>query len=169
MSKQPEKNYQKILEDFYNLYPKFKDGRIDYSLSDSALVIDVVVVYKDEFLLLKRSNKVRTYRGLWMVPAGYMDEIISAEEKALKELFEETGIEKKSVLSIKTGKLIKETDSKISKIWYIIPVLIKLKHKPKIRLDWEHTEYKWVKYEDLKNYKTVPGLNGMLKNILDKK
>jgi hypothetical protein len=31
-----------------------------------------------------------------------------------------------------------------------------LKDEPKIKLGWEHTEYKWIKPEELKIFGTVP-------------
>ena len=84
------------------------------------------VRYNDEILLLKRSDKVWTYKGKWNVVAGYLDEIKPLREKALEELRE----------------------------------------KPKIKLDFEHTEARWVKKEDLSKYDAVPNLMEGAKRVL---
>ncbi len=48
------------------------------------------------------------------------------------------------------------------------PFIVELKEKPEIKLDWEHTEYKWVKLEDVNNLEnTVPDLHENIKNIFD--
>ncbi len=39
-----------------------------------------------------------------------------------------------------------------------------LKNKPEIILDWEHTEYKWIKSKELKNFDMVPNLDKSLEN-----
>ena len=59
MEKQ-EKKILKTIEKFANKLPRFSDGRIDYSKSDTAPVITVFIKYEDQILLLKRSKKVRT-------------------------------------------------------------------------------------------------------------
>ncbi len=52
---------EKILQEFSEKLPKFPDGRIDYSGSDKAPVLTCFVKFGDKILLLKRSDKVRTY------------------------------------------------------------------------------------------------------------
>jgi 8-oxo-dGTP pyrophosphatase MutT (NUDIX family) len=49
----------------------------------------------DKLLILKRSDKVGTYKGLWGGVAGYVEENEEPYETALKEIKEEVGIEKK--------------------------------------------------------------------------
>ena len=78
---------QKIIETLRELakkLPKFPDGRIDYSNSDTALVITVFIKNKDKILLLKRSSKVSTYQGKWNTVAGYIDEPKPIREKITK-------------------------------------------------------------------------------------
>jgi isopentenyldiphosphate isomerase len=145
---------------------KFPDGRIDYSNSNIAPVITVFLRYKDEILLLKRSDKVRTYQGKWNTVAGYLDDLKPIREKILEEIQEELGIKKNDISSIQIGKIYKFTDTKIDKTWIVHPALAELKNKPDIKLDSEHTEYKWINPEKLKDFDTVPHLNKSLENAL---
>ena len=47
---------------------------------------------------------------------------------------------------------------KLNKTWIIYPIVVELIARPKIQLDWEHSEYKWIKPEELKHYEVVPSL-----------
>lgn len=153
---------------FTKKLPKFPDGRIDYSGSNIAPVITVFVKYKDKILLLERSNKVRTYQGKWCAVAGYLDEVKPIGQKALEEIQEELGakIDKDDVLSVKLGASYEFEDSKEQKFWIVHPVLIELRRKPKIKLDWEHINYQWIRPEELKNFETVPKLDESLKRVV---
>jgi len=161
-----EQKLTRIIKNFAARLPKFSDGRINYSNSNIAPVITVFVRYKDKILLLKRSDKVGAYRKKWNTVAGYLDQPKPIFEKALEELKEELGILQKSILQIKVGAPYKFFDSDIKKTWLVNPVLIDLKRKPNIKLDWEHTEYKWIKPGELKMFDTVPKLEESLKRAL---
>lgn len=56
------------------------------------------------------------------------------------------------------GETYKFKDNKVNKTWIIHPVLAELKELPDIRLDWEHTEYKWIKPKELKKFDIVTNL-----------
>lgn len=160
---------QKMLEtikQFAEKLPKFPDGRIDYSNSDTAPVITIFIKHQDKILLLKRSDKVRTYQEKWNTVAGYLDEIKPIQEKVLEEIREELGIERdNNILSIHLGESYQFTDTEVKKTWIVHPVLIKLRNKPEIKLDWEHTEYKWIKPEEIKNFGSVSNLENSLEKI----
>lgn len=156
----------KLVEELSKKLPKFPDGRIDYSKSDTAPVITVFLMYRDEILIMKRSDKVRTYQGKWNTVAGYLDEIKPIEEKVIEEIEEETGIVKSQIKSIKIGKIYSFTDEKINRKWIIQPVLVRLKEKPEIKLDWEHTDYRWIKKEDINRFDVVPNLKKSLNSVL---
>lgn len=158
MINEEEKIIEKIKE-IEKVSPKFPDGRIDYSKAKTALVLTVFVQYKNEILLLKRSDKVGTYKGLWNTVTGYLDEPKSIIEKIKEELREELDIEGNIIQSYSIGKSFQFTDIKINKTWIVYPANIKLNQKPEIKLDWEHTEYIWIKPKDIKKYKTVPNLH----------
>lgn len=161
-----KKNIIKIIEELSKKLPKFSDGRINYSNSKKAPVITVVVKYKDKILLLKRSDNVSTYKGKWQVVAGYLDEIKPLKEKVLEELREEIKVEENIIDKIKIGDYFEFEDLDIGKTWIVNPVLVELKEKPEIKLDREHTDFKWIKPEETKNYDIVPNLDESLRRIL---
>ncbi|RLI72296.1 hypothetical protein DRO97_09015 [Archaeoglobales archaeon] len=160
-----EQEILEVVEKLGKNLPKFPDGRINYSNSDVAPVITIFIKYNDEILLLKRSDKVRTYKGKWNTVAGYLDELKSIKEKVLEELREEVGIMEDVVSSIKFGKSYKFVDEEINKTWIVFPVLVELKEKVEVKLDWEHTEFKWIKKEELGNFDIVPNLDKSLESV----
>ena len=161
-----EKKITRMINEFAKKLPKFPDGRIDYTHSDTSLVLTVFIKYKDKILILKRSNKVGTYQEKWNTVTGYLDEPKPLIEKIMDEMQEEIGIKKDNILSYSLGEPFKFTDPKARKTWIIHPAKIELKNNPDIKLNWEHTEYKWIKPEELKKFDTVPRLDLSLKKGL---
>ncbi|MEE9511703.1 MAG: NUDIX hydrolase, partial [Nitrosopumilaceae archaeon] len=49
--------------------------------------------------------------------------------------------------------------------WEVFPFLFETKN-PEIKLNWENSEYNWIKVEDISNYDTVPSLKKVLLNLL---
>ena len=146
--------------------PRFEDGRIDYSNSDVAVAVTCFVKYEDDILLLKRSSRVREGKGKWCAVTGYFDEIKPVREKAIEELEEEIGISRSHISRIRVGEVYKLKKAG-GRLLVIYPVLVELKNKPDITLDWEHTEYKWIKPEELEKFDVLPELDKVLRRILD--
>lgn len=146
--------------------PKFDDGRIDYTGSNTAPVVVVFVKHKNRLLLLKRSYEVSNYKGMWSTVAGYIDEKKPIKEKALSEVHEELGVDESLISSVKIGKPYLFTDRKRKKKWLRCTVLLTLRQKPDIRLDQEHTAYIWVTPKEVRSIETTPGLyEDMLKVV----
>ncbi|MBU2579184.1 NUDIX domain-containing protein [Patescibacteria group bacterium] len=158
--------FEKVLQEFSEKLPKFSDGKINYSESNKAPVLTCFVKYNDKILLLKRSNEVRVYQGLWNSVAGYLDEFRPLEEKAREELREELGITADLIKQTKMGQPYEMIDNNVQKIWIIFPVLVELNKKPAIKLDWEHTEYQWISPSELKKFDVVPSLDKTLAKVL---
>ena len=55
------------------------------------LTTDVVLMYKDKILLIKRARD--PFKGKWALPGGHVECGETVEEAALRELSEETGVE----------------------------------------------------------------------------
>ncbi|UCG95110.1 MAG: NUDIX domain-containing protein [archaeon] len=152
------------VKEFAEKLPRFDDGRIDYHGSKKAPVVTVFVKLGKRILLMKRSDKVYTYRGRWNTVAGYLDELKPLREKILEELEEETGVGEGQILSIRVREVYRFTDK--GRTWMVHPALVEVKPGTEIKLDWEHTEYRWINPEDLKGYDTVPHLEEGLKIVL---
>lgn len=159
-------NLKKILQDFSANLPHFPDGRIDYSASKEALVLTCFVQFEDKILLLQRSDKVGTYKKMWNSVAGYIDEIVPLEKKIFEELREELGLTEEAIEDVNIAQPYKFTDEKIDRTWTIVPCLAILKELPKISLDWEHIDYKWINPAEITDFNIVPELDRSLKNVL---
>ena len=155
------------LDEFLSL-SRFSDGRIDYSHADKAPVLVCFVRCNGKILLLKRSEKVRTYQGKWNTVTGYLDELQSLRTKILKELHEELRIQEKDIVSLIFGKPYIFFDMSLQKTWIIHPALADLREVPSLVLDWEHTEYVWILPEELLHFDIVPRLEESLYRVLKK-
>jgi 8-oxo-dGTP pyrophosphatase MutT (NUDIX family) len=133
-------------------------------------VVTCLLINKDKLLILKRSDKVGTYKGLWGGVAGYVEEHEEPYETALKEIKEEVGIEKKDVSLVRKCDPFTFTDYSEGKRynWTIYPFLFKIEKKDKIQIDWEHSKYKWISPLDIRRYDTVPHLKDIVFKIFDK-
>lgn len=127
----------------------------------SYFVVSGIVENKGKFLLLKKSADDYTYPNRWSFCSGYAKEFQSAEDNALREIKEETGLDAKIV---KKGKIFQKSDKKIKKNWIIMPFLCSAKSR-NVKLDHENQEFVWVDFKDIKRYPTVPGLEKDLKEL----
>lgn len=123
---------------------------------------------KDEqkILILKRSDKVKTMKGLWAGISGIIEKNETPLARAKIEIFEETGITEDKIKLIKsTEKLRINSPQYENHEWEIFPFLFEAKN-PEIKLNWENSEYVWITVDELKNYNSVPSLEKVLLNLL---
>lgn len=121
------------------------------------------IEHKGKILIMKRSKKVKTYKGHWGVASGYIEEGETPLQTALKEIKEETSIDVGEVID---GTPFEVVDEKIQVRWEIYPFRVVLDSPPTPKIDWEHTEFKIIKPSDIHKFKTAPMLyEGYLKTI----
>ncbi|KKL63512.1 hypothetical protein LCGC14_2174360 [marine sediment metagenome] len=101
-----------------------------------------------EVLLLRRSERVATYRGRWAGVSGYL-EAGTPLEQAYREIEEEVGLERADVRLLAQGEPFTVPDEAIDRRWMVHPFLLEVLRPEHVRLDWEHTESRWVKPEEL--------------------
>ena len=121
----------------------------------------------DKILILKRSNKVKSMKCLWAGVSGIIEKHDATPlDRAKTEIFEETGINENEIELLKSVEQIKiESAQYKDHIWNIFPFLFKT-NNPKIKLNWENSDYDWIKPNQIKNYKTVPELDKILFSLL---
>jgi len=132
----------------------------------STRIVTSFIKDNDKFLLLKRSNKVKTMKGLWAGVSG----IIEGDEEPLKrakiEIFEELGITEDKIKFLKSSLEMKVHSPQYENHeWEIFPFLFEVKN-PIIKLNWENSEYKWITVNEIKNYETVPSIEKVLISLL---
>ena len=110
-----------------------------WKLSVKILIFD----YNGNFLLLKRSLNSKGNPGRWEPPGGKIDQGESFETALLREIAEETGL----IASIQ--HIAGTAESELSKIKIIHLILEGKLESGQIHLSEEHTDYVWVKPEEL--------------------
>ncbi len=119
-----------------------------------------------EILILLRSEHVSTYRGKWGGVSGAIDDGKTADEQALLEIVEETGLSKQDIELIKKGEPFVFDDEVVQRRKVVYPYLFQVRDRRRIRIDWEHKELRWIRPEDLGNYDTMPKLKETLAQVL---
>lgn len=152
-----------IIKEFSKSKKKFPDGRIDYSGEEECAVITVFVMFEGKLLLMKRSDKVGTYKGKWMALAGYYDEPVTFKSKVVEELREEIGVIRYKSMTASPSFIFEDKD--IGKKWIIFSAVVELAGKPDIVLDWEHSEFIWIDPSDLHKYDIVPSLEKTFRKV----
>ena len=118
-----------------------------------------------EILLVRRSDKVGSYQGHWSAISGYLEDPTPLEQ-AQREIREETGLSDAEVCLVQTGEPIEARDHKTDVCWVVHPFLFEIDNREAVRLDWENTELRWVKPEEIDQFSTVPKLLEALHNCL---
>ncbi len=118
----------------------------------------------DEVLLLRRSERVGTYRGRWAGVSGYL-EAESPLEQAYREMEEEVGLARDGVRLLAEGEPLTVLDESIDTRWTVHPFLFELDRPERVRLDWEHTESRWVRPQQVAALEGVPGLAEALARV----
>jgi len=120
----------------------------------------------DKILILKRSDKVKSMKSLWAGISGIIENNESPLERTKIEIFEELGIEASQIKLLKESAKMRIISPQYENHeWEVYPFLFTVEN-PKIKLNWENSEYKWVKVEEISNYETVPSLDKVLSNLL---
>ena len=131
-------------------------------------IVSTAIIYKDgKYLLTQRSLKKKVFPGKWTVPGGGLevDDYINMPKTTKDHWY--FAIEKSLRREIK-----EESNLEVGKIKYLldltfirpdgIPVIVLSFYCPyesgEVKLDEDNIDYKWVTYEESKEYDMVEGL-----------
>lgn len=129
-------------------------------------VIGVVKLDNDDYrddctiLLLKRNAQRRTSPNKWQTPSGFINEGESAEEAVLREVKEETALD--GTIK-KSGSAFEVVDEWAR--WIILPFLVLVKSDKVVIDTKEHSEFRWVKVNDVSSFECVKGIEEDLKSV----
>jgi 8-oxo-dGTP pyrophosphatase MutT (NUDIX family) len=132
----------------------------------STKIVTSFIKHNERLLILKRSDEVKTMKGLWAGISGIIERNEEPLQRAKIEIFEEVGITDEQITLVKSAKGMKVSSPQyINHEWEIFPFLFE-SNNPTIKLNWENSDFKWIKVEELEDYETVPSLQKVLFNLL---
>ena len=113
---------------------------------------------EDRVLLVRRSDRVRTYRGAWGAVSGYLEPAVTPLEQVRTEMREEAGVDERSAMLLSSGEPLAVDDDAQGLHWVVHPFLFLLTTPDAVRTDWEATDHRWVRPDEVASYPTVPKL-----------
>jgi len=132
----------------------------------STKIVTSFIKDNEKLLILKRSDKVKSMKGLWAGISGIIEKNEAPLKRAKIEIFEEVGITEDMITLVRSAEEMRVNSPQYENHeWEIFPFLFEAKN-PIIKLNWENSEFKWIKVEELENYDTVPSLQKVLFNLL---
>ncbi len=132
----------------------------------STKIVTSFIKDNEKLLILKRSDKVKSMKGLWAGISGIIEKNEDPLKRARIEIFEEVGITEDMITLVRSAEEMRVNSPQYKNHeWEIFPFLFEAKN-PIIKLNWENSEFKWINVEELENYDTVPSLQKVLFNLL---
>jgi len=140
------------------------------SFPNYRITVELIFVNEEKVLLTKRSEHSKVAPNVWNVPAGKVkyDEI--PIQAIHREALEETGLKLGLVkeVSVRNQSWMVEHEKYI-RVIFTYHVQSEASNYENLRLNDEHTEYKWVGLEELqeKEYQSVhPELRFIIEEII---
>lgn len=157
----------KSISDATKDYPRFDDGRIDYTNERTCFVLNCVVVCGEKILLTKRGNDVIAYPNTLNGVSGFIDDTtITLEEQAKTELVEELQMPLDIVKSIKLSEPFIQVDEAINREWHVYAGLVELSQEFAPVVNWENKTAEWFAISDAQAMELMPGFPETLKVAL---
>jgi len=131
----------------------------------STKIVTSFLLNADKFLILKRSQNVKSMKGLWAGISGIIEGSEEPLQRAKTEIFEETGLLDDCLCLLKTAPQMQISSQYANHQWTVFPFLFFVKD-PVIKLNWENSEYRWIYPSEISKYETVPSLDKVLASLL---
>jgi 8-oxo-dGTP pyrophosphatase MutT (NUDIX family) len=132
----------------------------------STKIVTSFIRANGKVLILKRSDEVKSMKGLWAGISGIIERNEEPLKRAKIEIFEEVGITEEKIILVKAAEEIRVNSPQYENHeWKIFPFLFETEN-PIIKLNWENSEFKWIDTKELEDYEIVPSLQKVLFNLL---
>lgn len=125
--------------------------------------VTCVVRCRSRILLLRRAPTVLVNPNLWSSVTGRVEHGQSFEASAFQEIHEETGLGRRDLTLVRRGKGFR-LQIRRGVVTLVQPFLFDSRTR-RVRLNWEHTDSKWVRQVDLHRFRLVPKFNLTLKSV----
>lgn len=144
-------------------YPRFSDGRIDYTNERVCFVLNCVVYCRDQILLTRRSAHVIAYPNTISGISGFIDRTDSTiADVAKNELKEELGAPLNRLHRLVVSKPFLQIDTKINREWHVYAVLVEFSELFQPVINWENKSAKWFDLASLRREELMKGFDETL-------
>jgi 8-oxo-dGTP pyrophosphatase MutT (NUDIX family) len=113
-----------------------------YAIPLSRTVVAIVVECRGKIALFRRSRHLGHDRGLWHCITGFVEVGIPPGQQAVRELFEETGLQPKDLIEFREGPALVIKD--LLETPWLVHTFIVLSNRRRLTIDWEHDAYRWA-------------------------
>ena len=120
------------------------------------------IVSNNKFLLVKRADNDTFYPGVWEIPGGKLEFGEATETGLRRELKEEVGLEVEIISPISVWDY---TNQENSTQYVEIDFLCKYKGDSKVIISEEHSDFKWVTFDELDNFDISPPAKQLLLSL----
>ena len=128
-------------------------------------IVTSVLRNSEDILLLKRREKGKSMKNLWAGISGIIEDNEKPIKRAKIEILEEVGIEESDITLMKEGnKILIESPQYVNHQWEVYPFLFSCSNK-EIKLNWENSDSRWIRINELNNFTTVPSLDRVLARL----
>ena len=108
----------------------------------STKIVTSFIRNKGKLLILKRSNKVKSMKGLWAGISGIIEKNEEPLERAKIEIFEEVGITEDKITLVKSAETMRVSSPQYENHeWEYFHFYLKSKDTT-VKLNWENTEFR---------------------------
>ena len=121
-------------------------------------VVTAFLALGEQILLLRRSDRVSTYKGRWAGVSGSVEAGLTPIEQAIQEIEEETGLSDADAIPFLVGRPFDFVDDELSRRCIVHPFRFRVNDEANLRLDWEHSESVWTEPAQIERLPTVPRL-----------
>ena len=89
---------------------------------DERHVVTCFLEHDGKIMILRRSERVGTYRGKWAGVSGYIEPGSTPSQQAWTEIKEEAGLESDDVELVQEGETLEVVDAELGRKWIVHPV-----------------------------------------------
>lgn len=111
-------------------------------MEEQLCVTAIIVNDKKEILFTRRALDDDFMPGAWDLPGGGMESGEELEAGLFREVFEECGIEIEVIKEVGTSEYQMGKIKRLETVFLCKPLSLNINLSP------EHSEFKWIKYED---------------------
>jgi uncharacterized protein len=138
-----------------------EEGTVDLPAVTERPVVTAILRNRGRIRIVKRSDRVGTFRGVWSGISGFVEGDEPPLQRARREVREETGVT--GIRLVARGPVLRTRHD--DTVFAVRPFLFDSPTR-RVVLDWENVEARWIRPEQVRDVPTVPRLPDVVGSVL---